>query len=54
MIVIPSREDNASPARTERPRRFQFRHPTYLVCSNSFGEILHFVQDDSAFVVAGA
>jgi hypothetical protein len=48
MIVIPSREDG------EGPRQFSFRHPTYLACSNSFGEILHFVQDDSAFVAAGA
>jgi hypothetical protein len=54
MIVIPSREDNAGPARTEGPRLFQFRHPTYLLCSNRVGEILHFVQDDSAFVAAGA
>jgi hypothetical protein len=48
MIVIPSRKDG------EGPRRFQFRQPTYLVCSNSFGEILHFLQDDNAFVAAGA
>ena len=48
MIVIPSGEDG------EGPRQFSFRHPTYLACSNSFGEILHFVQDDRAFVAAGA
>jgi hypothetical protein len=48
MIVIPSREDG------EGPRQFSFRHPTYLACSNSFIEILRFVQDDSAFVAAGA
>ena len=48
MIVIPNREDG------EGPRRLPFRLATYLVCANSFGEILHFVQDDSAFVVAGA
>jgi hypothetical protein len=48
MIVIPSRED------VEGPHQFQFCYPMYLVCSNSFGEILHFVQDDSAFVAAGA
>jgi len=48
MIVIPSGEDG------EGPRQFSFGHPTYLACSNSFGEILHFVQDDSAFVAAGA
>jgi hypothetical protein len=46
MIVLPSREDG------EGPRQFQFRPPTYLVCSNRFGEILHFVQDDNAFAAA--
>jgi hypothetical protein len=48
MIVIPNREDG------EGPRRFPFRYPAYLVRSNSFGEILHSVQDDSAFVATGA
>jgi len=48
MIVIPNREDG------EGPHRFPFRHATYLVCSDSLGEILHFVQDDSALVAAGA
>jgi len=48
MIVIPSRKDG------EGPHEFQFCHPMYLACSNSFGEILHFVQDDRAFVVTGA
>ena len=48
MIVIPSREDG------EGPRRFPVRYPTWLVCSNIFGEILHFLQDDSVFVAAGA
>jgi len=48
MIVIPNREDG------EGPHPFPFRHATYLVWSDSFGEILHFVQDDGAFVGAGA
>jgi hypothetical protein len=48
MIVIPSREDG------EGPRRFSVRYPTSLVCSNIFGEILPFVQDDSAFVAVDA
>ena len=48
MIVIPSRKDG------DGSRRFQFRHPRYFVRSNAFGEILHFVQDDGAFVAAGA
>jgi hypothetical protein len=46
MIVLPSCEDG------EGPRQFQFRHPTYLVCSDRVGEILHFVQDDNAFAAA--
>ena len=48
MIVIPSREDG------EGPRQFSFRHPIYLVCSDTFGEILYFVQDDRSFVAGGA
>jgi hypothetical protein len=53
MIVIPSREDNASPARTEGPRQFPFYHPMYLACSLSLGEILHFGQDNNAFAAEG-
>ena len=48
MIVLLSGEDG------EGPRQFPFHHPMYLVCSLSFGEILHFVQDDNAFAAAGA
>jgi len=48
MIVIPSREDGGG------PRQFSFRHPADLVGSHTFSEILHFVQDDSAFVAAEA
>jgi hypothetical protein len=47
MIVIPSREDG------EGPRQFPFYHPMYLPCSLSFGEILHFVQDDNALAAEG-
>ena len=47
MIVIPSREDG------EGSGRFPFHHPMYLVCSLSFGEIRHFVQDDNAFAAEG-
>ncbi len=47
MIVIPSRENG------EGPLQFQFRHSTYLVCSNRVGEILHFVQDDNAVAAEG-
>ena len=48
MIVIPSREDGG-----EESRRFPFHHLMYLVCSLSFGEILHFAQDDNAFAAEG-
>jgi hypothetical protein len=43
MIIIPGREDGGG-------HQFPFRHPTYLVCSNRVGEILHLVQDDSGFI----
>ena len=48
MIVLLSCEDG------EESRQFQPRHPIYLVCSDTFGEILYFLQDDSVFVAAGA
>ena len=48
MIGIPSPEF----FRDEGSHLFPFRHPRYLVRSNSFGEILHFVQDDSALTAA--
>jgi hypothetical protein len=54
MIVLLSCEDNASPARTEESRQFQPRHPIYLVCSDTFGEILYFVQDGRSFVAGDA
>jgi hypothetical protein len=47
MIVLLSCEDG------EESRQFQPRHPIYLVCSDTFGEIL-FVQDDRSFVAGGA
>jgi hypothetical protein len=48
MIVIPGWEDG------EESRQFQPRHPIYLVCSDTFGEILYFVQHDRSFVAGGA
>jgi hypothetical protein len=48
MIVLLSCEDG------EESRQFQPRHPIYLVCSDTFGEILNFVQDDRSFVAGGA
>jgi len=43
MIVLLSCEDGEEP-----------RHPIYLVCSDTFGEILYFVQHDRSFVAGGA
>lgn len=48
MIVLLSWEDG------QESRQFQPHHPIYLVCSDTFGEILYFVQDDRAFVAGGA
>jgi hypothetical protein len=48
MIVLLSCEAG------EESRQFQPRHPIYLVCSDTFGEILYFVQDDRSFVAGGA
>jgi hypothetical protein len=48
MIVLLSCEDG------EESRQFQSRHPIYLVCSDTFGEILYFVQHDRSFVAGGA
>ena len=48
MIVLLSCEDG------EESRQFQLVHPIYLVCSDTFGEILYFVQDDRSFVAGGA
>jgi hypothetical protein len=48
MIVLLSCEEG------EGSRQFQPRHPIYLVCSDTFGEIFYFVQDDRSFVAGGA
>jgi hypothetical protein len=45
MIVLLSCEDG------EESLQFQPRH---LVCSDTFGEILYFVQHDRSFVAGGA
>jgi len=47
MIVLLSCEDGEE-------SRHQPRHPIYLVCSDTFGEILYFVQDGRSFVAGGA
>jgi len=48
MIVLLSCEDG------EGSHQFQPRHPIYFVCSDTFGEILYFVQGDRSFVAGGA
>ena len=48
MIVLLSCEDG------EQSRQFQPRHPIYLVCLDTFGEILSFVQDGRSFFAGGA
>ena len=48
MIVLLSCEDG------EESRQFQPRHPIYLVCSDTFGEILYFARYGRSFVAGGA
>jgi len=48
MIVLLSCEDG------EESREFQPRHPIYLVCLDTFVQILYCVQEDRSFVAGGA
>jgi hypothetical protein len=48
MIVLLRGEDG------QESRQFQPRYPIYLVCSDTFGEILYFVQDGKSFVAGDA